>query len=174
MIRVLAAAFAVAVILSACSESKEDYNKRAAAFVDSVASEAKVNLTVAGTRVRVWTNAIFDKKKTDPLTGEATAEYVFDFNEALAEYNASPLVKAVKENRDAAKKSLDSLFGTLKEAPEASTGTMNAAKEVYATYLKSYKLAFDAEGSLQSYRDAVIETRSKLDEQLDAFKLESK
>lgn len=160
--------------LIGCSESKEDYNKRASAFVDSVTSEAEVNLAVAGNRVATWSNAIFDNHKTDPMTGEATAEYVFDFNIALAEFNESAFIKTVKEARDVNKKKLDSVYATIKEAPSDAAGPFDAAKDIYATYLKTYGLAFDPKGSLQSYREEVISTRSKLAELKSAFDLEAK
>lgn len=162
------------VVLAGCSESKEDYSKRAQSFVDSLSKEADVNMNVAETRVRVWANAIIENKMTDPLTGETTDEYVFDFNKALSAYQSSPLYVMVKERRDAAKKSLDSMYTTVKDAPQDATVLLGTVKDIYSTYLKSYSLAFDSEGSLQSYRESVIATRSKLKEQLDAFAVEVK
>lgn len=167
-------ALVMSLALVACSESKEDYSKRASAFVDSVSQESEYNLAVAGNRVRAWSNAIFDHRMTDPMTGEATSEYVFDFNEALASFNASAFITAVKEKRDANRKVLDSVFSTLKEAPSDAGSVYEAAKDIYATYMKSYNLAFDPEGSLQSYRDQVQATQAALKEQKDAFLLEAK
>lgn len=174
MKRLLPILMTLCCILMSCGESKQDYNKRIGAFADSVMKEAGPNITVASTRTRVWNNAIFDNRMSDPMTGEQTAEFCFDFNLALQAFNSSDFIQSVKEARVAGKKQLDSLYATVKEAPSGAEQTLSSAKDLYSTYMKSYALAWEPEGSLQTYRQSVSDTRDKLKELNDKVQLDAK
>lgn len=163
----------IAIACIGCGESTEQYVGRLKSFSDSVAAETKYTLAIADMRVRTWSNAIFERQKTNYLTGEPSGVYISDFNDALSDFNSSTFYSVLKETRTKGKATIDSLFESIKEHPDEAGSAFGVAKDLYSNYLKAQALAFEPTGSLQTYRTLVQACEQENTELLNKFTIEA-
>jgi hypothetical protein len=165
---ILFSLFAV-ILLFSCGESREKYNHRALAFVDSVNNATDTYLAFATAWARSWRSIIFDYRYISPVSG--ATEVCVDMNEGLAKYakEMKPLDSLIFKKHQHV---LDSLFKTLKKYPSDSKNLYELISELYTLSKRAYKMAMEPSGSLQTYTQNLNDLETKYEELKSKIDLE--
>lgn len=161
----------ISVLFVSCGESPEKYNKRAFAVADSIIKYTDAHFSFASDCQDCWRSLIFDYKFINPITGQSESFYG-GHSEGIAKYKTvMSLLNTTKENR---KKLVDSLYMTIKEAPEKSADNLKYIKELLTYFDRATEFAWNPTGSLQSYTNEINEAFSKYKELKSKIELEKK
>jgi hypothetical protein len=159
----------VVLCLSSCSESVKNYNARAFSLADSVVLFSDLTFTVASDCQSMWRSVIFDHQYISPVFH--LTSYCYDFNEGISKYKTDLKdFKVFPKN----KKYVDSVYSTLKDAPEKSEKIFENIKELVSIYDRSYDMAFEPNGSLNDYTTNLNELYSKFKELKSKIELDKK
>lgn len=154
-----------------CSESPEDYNKRAFAVADSISSSCDLCFAVATLKQEVWREAIYDNYYTNPLT-KTDKKYVYEFSEALGYFDAD--FKSRYEILEEKSKLIDSLYITIKDHPEKSAAIFSNIKELLSLHGQALNMATKSEGSYKTYSANVDELSQKYKDIMSKINIDKK
>lgn len=159
----------IAALIMSCGESSEKYNKRAYAVADSIISYTDINLELVSDCQSMWRSVIFNSQYISPAFH--LTSYCSDFNDGISRFKEDvskfPIIKGRK-------KTVDSLYETVKEAPEKSKTTNEQIKELCSIYSRSLEMILEPSGNLTSYTENANNLITKYKELKSKIEIEKK